>query len=123
MNQPRALLINASEYDTSSLLAEWHWVVPEFATPLFISAFGDWVFGHPDGSLWMLSLLDADYRLVAENSAEYNTLNKSAEWIEKTFLGAWHAFSKKTRKTPKSDIDLASGRVHAVIAERRKQQK
>ena len=34
-----------------------------------------------------------------------------------------HAFSKKTRKTPKSDIDLASGRFRAVIEERRRQQK
>src|ERR1700742_1951948 len=34
-----------------------------------------------------------------------------------------HAFSKKTRKTPKSDIDLASGRFRAVVEERRRQQK
>jgi phage-related protein len=34
-----------------------------------------------------------------------------------------HAFSKKTRKTAKSDLDLASGRFRAVIEERRKQQK
>lgn len=32
-----------------------------------------------------------------------------------------HAFGKKTRKTPRSDIDLASGRFRAVIEERRKQ--
>jgi hypothetical protein len=55
MNQLRALMIDASEYSTSRLLAEWHGLVPEFATPPFMSAFGDWVFGHPDGGLWILS--------------------------------------------------------------------
>jgi hypothetical protein len=80
MNQMRALMIDASEYDTSRLLVEGHWLVPEFATPLFISAFGDWVFGHPDGSLWTPSLLD-DHRQVAKNATEYNTLNKSAECL------------------------------------------
>jgi phage-related protein len=34
-----------------------------------------------------------------------------------------HAFGKKTRKTAKSDIDLASDRFRAVIEERRKHQK
>lgn len=34
-----------------------------------------------------------------------------------------HAFSKKTRKTPKSELDLASSRFRAVIEERRKQPK
>jgi hypothetical protein len=74
-------MIAASEYDTAGLLAEWHWLVPKFATPLFISAFGDWVFGHPDGSLWILSLLEGNYHQVARNAAEYNTLNKSIECL------------------------------------------
>jgi hypothetical protein len=86
-------MIEASEYDTSRLLSEWHWLVPEFATPLFISAFGDWEFGHPDGSLWMLSLLDGDYRQVAQNAAEYNTLNKSVEWLEETFMAGWQVIA------------------------------
>ena len=93
MNQLRALMIDASEYDTSSLLAAWHWLVPGFATPLFISAFGDWVFGHPDGSLWMLSLLEGHYSQEAKNAAEYNRLNKSVEWLEKTFIAGWQGIA------------------------------
>jgi phage-related protein len=34
-----------------------------------------------------------------------------------------HAFRKKARKTPKSELDLASGRFRAVIEERRRQQR
>lgn len=34
-----------------------------------------------------------------------------------------HAFRKKTRKTPKSDLDLASDRFRAVLEERRRQQR
>lgn len=93
MTELRALMIDASEYDTSALLAEWQWLVPELATPLFISAFGDWVFGHPDGSLWVLSLLEGDYRQVAKNAAEYNTLNKSADWLEQTFIAGWQVIA------------------------------
>jgi hypothetical protein len=40
-----------STYDVPRLLSEWHWLVPETATPLFISALGDWVFGHPEKML------------------------------------------------------------------------
>jgi phage-related protein len=34
-----------------------------------------------------------------------------------------HAFSKKTRKTPKRDIDLASERFRAVIEERKRRKR
>jgi phage-related protein len=34
-----------------------------------------------------------------------------------------HAFNKKTRKTPKRDIDLASERFRAVIEERKRQKR
>jgi phage-related protein len=34
-----------------------------------------------------------------------------------------HAFSKKTRKTSKQDIDLASDRFRAVIEERKRQKR
>lgn len=56
----RALLIDAAQYDTSRLLQDWRWLVPEPATALLISAFGDRVFGHPDGSLWALSPTTAE---------------------------------------------------------------
>lgn len=89
MTESRPLLIPASQYDTNFLLAEWQWLAPKTDTPLFISAFGDWVFGNPNGSLWVLSLLEGTYEQVAADSNEYNTLNKSPEWIDQTFIASW----------------------------------
>jgi hypothetical protein len=103
MSQLRSLMINASEYDAAVLLAEWRWLVPQSSTPLFISALGDWVFGHPDGSLWMLSLLEGDYRQVAENAAEYNRLNKSEAWLEETFQAGWQVIAAAHGMQPGKD--------------------
>jgi hypothetical protein len=103
MQPLRALMIHASEYDVPRLLADWRWIVPATATPLFISAFGDWVFGHPDGSLWRLGLLEGNYTQVARDSAEYNTLNKSAEWLEETFLAAWQVIAAGHGMQPSKD--------------------
>ena len=50
---------------------------------------GDWVFGRPDGSLWALSLLEGDYRQIAQNATEYNRLNKSPEWLNDEFCAEW----------------------------------
>ena len=85
----RPLMIEASKFDAPALLEEWKWLVPKTDTPLFLSALGDWVFGHPDGSLWALSVLEGTYERVAANSTEYNRLNKSAEWLESTFVAGW----------------------------------
>ncbi|WP_432210636.1 hypothetical protein [Marinobacter alkaliphilus] len=73
-----------SEEEVETLLPQWSWLVPSGVTPLFLSAFGDWVFGDPDGSLSVLSLLDGNYEKVAGSSEEYNRLNKSAEWCDVT---------------------------------------
>lgn len=89
MSTVRPLMVEASRYPIDDLRAEWHWLVPSADTPLFLSAFGDWVFGNPDGSLWVLSLLEGSYERVARDAAEYNTLNRSAEWLDETFIAGW----------------------------------
>ena len=96
-------MIVASQYDTANLLAEWQWLVPITDTPLFISCFGDWVFGHPDGSLWVLSALEGDYFQVAKDASEYNTLNKSTEWLEDTFLAGWQVIAAGHGLQPEKD--------------------
>ena len=61
----RPLMIEASKFNTRELLGEWKWLVPPTDTPIFLSALGDWVFGHPDGSLWGLSVLEGTYERIA----------------------------------------------------------
>lgn len=60
----RAFMFEASLYDTARLLEHWRWLIPQVETPLMISVFGDWVFGHPDGTLWRLELLEGRYQRI-----------------------------------------------------------
>ena len=114
MSQPRALLIEASQYELGKLLPEWRWLVPESDTPLFISVFGDWVFGNPDGSLWVLSVLEGTYERIARKAAEYNTINKSEEWLEKTFIAGWQPIAAGQGLVPAKDQCLG-WKVHPLI--------
>lgn len=114
MTDLRPLMIEAAQYDCPALLAEWSWLVPSSDTPLFISAFGDWVFGNPDGSLWVLSVLEGDYTQVARNSHEYNTLNKSGEWLEQTFIAGWLPIAAGHGLVPSKDQCLG-WRVHPLM--------
>ena len=114
MTELRPLMIEAAQYNCSELLADWSWRIPSTDTPIFISAFGDWVFGNPDGSLWVLSLLEGNYTKVARNSSEYNTLNKSAEWLEQTFIAGWLPIAAGHNLIPSKDQCLG-WRVHPII--------
>ena len=96
-------MIAASGYDLRELRAPWRWRVPDSHAPLFISVFGDWVFGHPDGSIWVLSLLDGEYDLVARDVAEYNILNKSIEWLEQIFIADWQPIAAAHGLIPTTD--------------------
>ena len=46
----RWFMVPAEKYNTQALLEGWGWRIPGDATPIFISAMGDWIFGDPDGS-------------------------------------------------------------------------
>lgn len=88
------LMRNVNESDVA-LASNWSWVVPEDHTPLFLSIFGDWVFGARDGSLWGLSTLEGSYERIAGNSAEFNALKGSPEWLDKVFLASWQEIAAR----------------------------
>jgi len=85
----------AEAFDVEDLLEPWRWLVPSAATPLFISVFGDWVFGSPDGSLWALSVLEGTYSQIASTGAEYNRLKSSFEWLDNTFMAGWQVIAHR----------------------------
>ncbi|MCB1634251.1 MAG: hypothetical protein KDI37_14430 [Xanthomonadales bacterium] len=114
MTELRPLMIDAMQYDCRILLAEWTWLTPPSDTPLFISAFGDWVFGNPDGSLWVLSVLEGNYTQVARNSQEYNALNKSSEWLEQVFIAGWLPIAAEHGLMPRKDQCLG-WKVHPLV--------
>ena len=114
MDTQRPLMIEASSYNANQLLTEWLWLVPESDTPLFISAFGDWVFGNPDGSLWVLSVLEGVYEKVALNSTEYNKLNKSPQWLDETFIAEWLPIAAENGLEPQED-ECLGWKIHPMI--------
>jgi len=85
----RPFFTDAEHVDAAALLDEWRWLVPPSETPLFLTAMSDWVFGSPDGSLWLLSMLEGSYSKIADDSVQYNQLNKSQKWVEENFQSAW----------------------------------
>ena len=84
--------VNATD---AALASNWSWLVPHGHTPLLISIFGDWVFGAPNGSLWALSTLEGSYEQVAHNSAEFNALAQSPEWLDKIFIASWQEIAAR----------------------------
>jgi hypothetical protein len=100
--------------EVEALLPQWSWIVPPTATPLFISIFGDWVFGNPDGSLSVLSVLEGTYEKVANNAHEYNELNKTPEWCEEVFIAGWYPIALENGICP-NEGECIGWQVHPII--------
>jgi hypothetical protein len=67
---PLPLVRQLQGLNVDALLTEWRWRFSGTETPLFVTALADWVFGKPDGSLWLLDSLEGDYRQIATSSAD-----------------------------------------------------
>ena len=104
----------ASHFDTKALGHEWRWLVPESDTPLFLSIFGDWVFGHPNGSMWALSVLEGTYEKIARDAAEYNALKNPFEWLDATFIAGWQEIAARHGLEP-SESECLGWKVHPII--------
>jgi hypothetical protein len=113
----RAFMVEAARYKLPRLLEEWQWLLPGHHTPLFISVLGDWVFGAPDGSLWCLSILEGDYTKIAANAAEYDTLNKSEEWMNRTFIADWQDMAFEQGLHP-SEAQCIGWKLHPLLGGR-----
>jgi hypothetical protein len=105
---------NAKGNDTHLLLGEWRWLVLAKHTPLCVSAFGDWVLGAPEGSLWVMSTLEGDYQQVARNASEYNALAKSPEWTSATFLADWFPIAIGNGLAPGHD-ECLGWKLHPLV--------
>jgi len=98
----------------AALASNWSWLVPHEHTPLFLSVFGDWVFGAPDGSLWALSTLEGSYEQIARSSAEFNALKQSPEWLDKIFIASWQEVAARHGIVP-SATECIAWRVPPVL--------
>jgi hypothetical protein len=106
--------MEASEFDTDSLLADWRWLVSPHLTPLMISIFGDWVFGAPDGTLWALSMLNGSCDEIAGNALEFNALKCDPEWVNQMFLGEWLEIAERHGFEP-GPTECLGWKVHPLI--------
>jgi len=68
-----------------------------------VGAFGDWIFGAPDGSMWTLCLLEGDYRQVAQTSDEFNRLKQQPENLNSWFKANWVSIAAGHGIVPKLD--------------------
>lgn len=100
--------------ESEELLPQWSWLIPRRVHPIFLSAFGDWVLGEEDGSLWLLSVLEGVYEKLANDSAEFNALNKSDEWNDQKFIEGWWQIAKENGIVPEKG-ECIGWKVHPLI--------
>jgi hypothetical protein len=110
----RALAIDAARVDTGPLLGEWSWLLPRSHLPLFVGAFGDSVFGAPDGSLWLLDLLEGDYSCIAANGSEYNRLKGDPANLNKWFSADWVTIAAGNGLVP-DESQCLGWKVHPIL--------
>jgi hypothetical protein len=110
----RAFMVAADRYDTSALLLDWQWLVPEKDTPLFLTVMADWVFGSPDGSIWRLSVLEGNYVRIALDAEKYNTLKKSVQWLDEEFSAGWQSIGAGAGLKP-NDMECLGWRLHPCL--------
>lgn len=100
---PRDIAISCDRLDCTDLLSAWTWLVPPDHIPLMVGAFGDWIFGAPDGSHWALCLLEGDYRQIARDSAEFNRLKRQRENLDSWFKADWVEIAARHGLVPNID--------------------
>lgn len=100
--------------EIQTMLPQWSWLVPSEVAPLMLSVFGDWLFGNPDGSLSVLSLLEGTYEQVAKDSEEFNEFNKSLEWRDEIFISSWYTIAIENGLSPQKG-ECIGWQVHPII--------
>ncbi len=91
----RPFMFQVEAREAEALLRDWRWLVPGELTPLLITVFGDWVFGAPDGSIWMLSVLEGGLEQVAPSSSEFNRKKADFAWLDTVFIAGWQEIAER----------------------------
>jgi hypothetical protein len=59
-------------------------------------------------------VLDGDYFMVAKNATEYNTLNKSSDWLDETFIASWLSIAATHDLNPSKD-ECLGWKIHPLL--------
>ena len=110
----RDLAISCSDIEWQPLLEEWRWLVPAGHQPLLIGAFGDWIIGAPDGSLWSLELLEGSFSLIADNADAFNRAKSIPENLNRWFMAEWVEIAERNGLIPKAD-ECLGWKIHPMF--------
>jgi hypothetical protein len=76
------------EFDADEALAEWRWLVPEPATPLLVTAFGDLFLLVRSGAVRFLDTLGGTCDQVAPSADAWKEMLQNPEHVEEWFMPA-----------------------------------
>ena len=110
----RALAISCSDIESAPHLRDWRWLVPEDHRPLMVGAFGDWIMGAPDGSIWSLELLEGSYGRIAENAEAFNRAKSDPDNLNLWFMAEWVEIAQRQGLVPSADQCLG-WKVHPIL--------
>jgi hypothetical protein len=95
MSEWYKLTISAVGLETHVWLQEWRWLVPTTFSPLWLNAFGDWVFTSRDGSIHFLDLIEGTFTPVAPSMNALSELLKSIENRNRWLMADWVGICKE----------------------------
>ena len=74
------------EFDAEEALGSWRWLIPDRATPLAVTAFGDLFFTSDDGAVLFLDTISGTCAKVAESVAEWEQKVRDGESLDECFM-------------------------------------
>ncbi|WP_313101257.1 T6SS immunity protein Tdi1 domain-containing protein [Brevundimonas sp.] len=110
----RDLAIPCQDIDCRPLLVYWTWLLPSDHTPLLIGAFGDWIFGAPDGSHWSLDALEGQYTRIAGSAAEFNQAKLEEANRDRWFTADWVIIAFERGLIP-AEGECLGWKVHPMV--------
>jgi T6SS immunity protein Tdi1, C-terminal len=83
------LTISLEGFDCSRLFGEWRWLVPESASPQWLTGFGDCAFTFPDQAVFFLDVLEGTFNRVAASERDLDSFFQSGENRNRWLSADW----------------------------------
>jgi hypothetical protein len=80
------IFLQDPEFDFQRIVAQWSPLVGGALQPIGLSAFGDFYFLRPDGTVHVLDVLEGAVRKVADSQAAFGACMNSQEWQEANLM-------------------------------------
>ncbi len=78
-------ILEQSQFDWSTILKTWHWLLPAEFTLWFMNRFGGLFIVTNDGSIYLLQMDDGEFNKIANSKDAFSNLidedNNANEWL------------------------------------------